>query len=156
MMTRNILGLIGAVMGVTGIGLLTGVAGSDAVGGWYEQLRHPFFAPPTWVFAPVWTVLYVMIGIAAWRVWSLGQLTHSRLFWFVVQLVLNYGWTLIFFNAHLIDWAFIDILALIAAVLLMMDHFREVSRLAFWLLVPYLLWISFAALLNLVYWILNA
>lgn len=124
---------------------------------WYAGLIKPPLNPPNWVFAPVWTVLCAFMAIAAWLVWKTrrsGCRRHGlRLFY--VQLALNFLWSWIFFSRHQIGTAFIDIMALWAAIFLTMLNFKKVSTTAAWLLVPYLAWVTFAGYLNLAFWRLN-
>jgi len=127
-----------------GIGGL-GVAGTADK---YQDLAQPSWAPPSWLFGPVWTVLYVLIAVSGWLVWS-------RVGWgralavFAVQLVLNALWTPLFFGAGQVWWALVDIVALWLAIGATVALFGQVSRLAAWLLLPYWAWVSFATALNL-------
>jgi tryptophan-rich sensory protein len=125
---------------------------------WYASLRKPPWNPPGWVFGPVWTLLYAMMAVAAWLVWRRGGLAAQRgpLAWFLVQLALNAAWTPLFFGLHRPDWAFLDIVLLWIAIAATLASFRRVHRGAAWLLVPYLAWVSFAAVLNFTLWRLNA
>jgi len=132
-------------------------AGSDAPG-WYTKLEKPFFTPPGWLFGPVWTVLYLSMGVAAFWVWRRGlqsRAVRTALAWFLAQLVLNALWTPVFFGFHRIGWAVAVILSLWFAIVGTIWRFREVSKGAALLLCPYLLWVSFAAVLNVSIWLLN-
>ena len=133
------------------IGGLAGLATQSAVNDWYVQLDKPGFVPPNWVFAPVWTVLYICMGVAAGLVWSHG-LHHiwvkTAMYHFVFQLLLNGMWSLVFFGLKHPLAAFLVILALIVMILLTMKWFRVVDRSAAKLLWPYLIWVCFAAVLN--------
>jgi translocator protein len=124
----------------------------------YDAFERPAWSPPGWVFGPVWTVLYVLMGVAAWLVWREGGWARQRgpLSLFLVQLALNALWTPLFFGAGLRGWAFAEILVLWAAILATLLQFRQVSRTAAWLLVPYLAWVTFAAALTFAVWRLNA
>ncbi len=123
-------------------------------GGWYAGLVKPSFNPPAWLFAPVWTVLYVLIAVAGWRVW---QREHTgwpmRLWW--VQLALNFLWTPVFFAANEIGLAFVVILLMLAAILCFIATAWRKDRVAAWLFVPYAAWVAFASVLNGSIWILN-
>ena len=136
----------------------TAVAGRvTTTGAWYDALRKPSFNPPSWVFGPVWTALYIMMAVAAWLVWrerGLGGARGPLALW-GVQLVLNVGWSILFFGARRPDLAFIEIVFLWAAIVATLLAFRRVRPAAGWLLVPYLAWVSFAALLNFTLWRLN-
>jgi translocator protein len=123
-------------------------------GDWYASLAKPEWNPPGWIFGPVWTVLYLMMAVAAWRVWR--RLGWCRALWiYLAQLLLNAAWTPIFFCAREIGWAFAEIVALWVAILCTVVAFRRVSRAAGWMLVPYLTWVSFAAILNFTLWRMN-
>ena len=145
------------------VSLVAGALGSLAVGGqgfssWYATIQKPGFTPPAWVFGPVWTILYLLMGVAAFLVWQKGlgsRPVRIALVWFLVQLVLNAAWTPVFFGLHRIGLAVVVILLLWAALLATMYYFFRVSRPAGVLLVPYLLWVSFAMVLNAAIWHLN-
>ncbi len=127
-------------------------------GEWYLSLTKPSWNPPGWIFGPVWSALYVMMGVAAWLVWRRGGFRAQRgpLTWFLVQLALNAAWTPLFFGLHRLGFAFAEMLLLWLAIVATLRAFRPVSRPATALLVPYLAWVSFAALLNFTLWRLNA
>jgi tryptophan-rich sensory protein len=132
--------------------------GREALDSWYANLNKPFFNPPGWVFGPVWTTLYALMAVSAFLVWQKGLDTRAvriALAFFVLQLILNALWTPLFFGAKMPLAAFIEILLLWAAILLTILTFAHVSRLAALLLVPYITWVSFAALLNASIWLLN-
>ncbi|MBB3949616.1 TspO/MBR family protein [Aureimonas jatrophae] len=113
---------------------------------WYRHLAKPWFTPPGWLFAPVWTVLYVLIGVAGWRAWRSGS-TPLLTAWFI-QLGLNFLWPSIFFSAHSPLVALVVIVGLLAAVLVFLVRVKARDRVAFWCFVPYAVWVAFAALLN--------
>lgn len=127
-------------------------------GAWYASLQKPSWNPPGWVFGPVWSVLYTLMAIAAWLVWKQGGFAaqNKPLTVFLVQLALNAAWSPIFFGLQRPDLAFAAILLLWLAIIATGWTFRPVSRPAAWLLVPYLAWVSFAAVLNGTLWWLNA
>lgn len=128
-----------------------------SVGSWYAGLAKPSWNPPGWVFGPVWTVLYAMMAVAGWLVWRKGQpASWHALRWFAIQLVLNVGWSAIFFGLQMPGLAFAEILVLWLAIAATLMTSWRVSRAAGLLLVPYLLWVSFAAVLNFAIWRLNA
>jgi len=126
-------------------------------GEWYASLRKPSWNPPGWIFGPVWTALYAMMAVAAWLVWRRGGFAAQRraLTMFLVQLALNAAWTPLFFGLHWPGVAFAEIVLLWLAIGATLFAFRPVSRVAAWLLVPYLAWVSFAAVLNFELWRLN-
>ena len=122
---------------------------------WYANLERPFFTPPNWLFGPAWTVLYICMAVAATLVWRQVGLRSAALGWWFIQLVLNTVWTLLFFGLRSPGLALVEIVFMWAAILVCMLHFRPISRTAFWLMVPYLAWVSFAAALNAGFWWLN-
>ncbi len=141
---------------------LAGVIGSiftaSAVPDWYSTLIRPELAPPNWVFAPVWTMLFILMGIAAFLIWRKGLQTKGVLFALVlfgVQLILNTLWSVVFFGFRNTALAFIEIGLLWLAIAATLVAFSRISRTAAVLLVPYILWVSFAAYLNYQFWALN-
>ena len=126
-------------------------------GEWYASLNKPSWNPPSWIFGPVWTFLYISMAVAAWLVWKQGGWKSQRraLSLYGVQLMLNAAWTPLFFGLHLPGWAFLEILLLLAAVVATLLAFWKASRIAGGLLVPYLLWVSFASVLNGTLWWMN-
>lgn len=123
-------------------------------GDWYASLNKPSFNPPGWVFGPVWTALYAMMGVSAWLVWRRGNAARPLAPW-LVQLALNAAWTPVFFGLHRMDVALVIIIAMWLAILATILAFRRHSRAAALLLVPYLLWVGFATVLNAALWQLN-
>ena len=131
---------------------------SGAIENWYETLKKPPGVPPNWVFGPVWTVLYAMIGISFALFWHRvpsGPAKQSGLVWFFVQLVLNLAWTPLFFGAHQIGVALIVIAVLLGTIIVTVVLFRKQDRLAGRLLIPYGIWVGYATYLNAGYWVLN-
>jgi benzodiazapine receptor len=148
--------------GFIAICLLTGALGgwvtSQSVVEWYPTLIKPAWNPPAWVFAPVWTTLYVLMAVAAWLVWKKtprGSGIRLALVLFFIQLALNCLWSFLFFGARSPGWAFVDIIVLLAALAATNWAFFKHSRLAGALMLPYLAWVSFAAFLNFAIWQLN-
>lgn len=127
----------------------------SAPGEWYAELTKPSWNPPSWIFGPVWTALYLTMAVAAWLVWKKDG-WRRPLWLFLFQLLLNAAWTPIFFGANQLGWAFVEILAMWAAILLTLLAFFRVSKLAGGLLIPYLCWVTFAAFLNYTLWRMNA
>jgi translocator protein len=127
-------------------------------GEWYEQLAKPSWRPPNWLFAPVWTLLYLTIAVSGWLVWREVGLAGGALALsiYLVQLLLNASWTPLFFGLHRPDLALLDIALLWLTISATMAVFYPLSASAAWLLLPYLLWVSFAAALNFSIWRLNA
>jgi tryptophan-rich sensory protein len=125
---------------------------------WYSTLHKPSYNPPNWLFAPVWVTIYILIGIAAYLVWKLrnGSATYkTTVIIYIIQLLLNLSWSIVFFGMHQIFAALIIIISLLVAIILNINWFGLFSKVAAWLLVPYLLWVSFASFLNLSIYILN-
>ena len=137
---------------VAGLGSL---ATTPNIPTWYATLSKPSWNPPNWLFGPVWTSLYAMMAVAGWLVWKReGWGTASLCF--AVQLVLNLAWSFIFFGAHQTGLAFLEIILLWLAIAATIISFWSVSKTAAALLIPYLLWVSFAAILNFTIWRLNS
>lgn len=146
---------------------LAGIVGSaftaPSVSGWYTTLVKPALNPPAWVFGPVWTTLFALMGIAAFLVWSsYAKATEDKkkrikvaLALFGIQLILNTLWSVIFFGLHSPGGALVEIVFLWLAILATIIVFVKISRTAAWLLVPYVLWVSFAGYLNYAIWALN-
>jgi len=152
---RKLLVSLTVCLGASGIGALFT---SQSVDGWYGMLQKPIFTPPNWVFGPVWTTLYIMMGVALYIVWDKhypGKQKTLAYFLFAVQLLINIGWSAVFFGLHSISGAMFIIIGLWAAIAATIQKFREISTIAAWLLLPYLLWVSFAGLLNYAFWHLN-
>ena len=148
-------GLIGACFAAAGVGSsLT----TPALDNWYAALAKPAWTPPNWVFGPVWSSLYFTMAIAAWLVWRRRNNQGARLALalFVLQLALNVVWSGLFFALRNPQAAFIEIVVLWGAILLTLVTFWRISRLAGWLLTPYLSWVTFAVSLNFAIWRLNA
>ena len=139
---------------------VTLVASSGAVfkpGAWYRTLAKPSWTPPDWVFPTGWTLLYVLIAIAGWRVWERLPLEAALLPMavYALQLGLNAGWSAVFFGLRRPDWAFAELACLWLAIVANILVFHPVDPLAAWLLLPYLAWVTFAGALNLAVWRLN-
>lgn len=140
---------------------LAGVLGSlftvPAIPGWYAGLVKPFFKPPNWLFAPVWTALFLLMGIALALVWRRKDHPEapSALRWFAIQWLLNVLWSVAFFGLHSPMLGLVDIVLLWAAIAMTIQRFRRISRPAAWLLAPYMAWVSFALILNAALWWLN-
>jgi tryptophan-rich sensory protein len=135
-----------------------GVGAMNLPGPWYAQLQKPALTPPDWVFGPVWTLLYLLMAVAAGMVWQKVGLWHARvaLGFYAVQLALNAAWSWLFFGLHQPGWALVDIGLLWLAIVATIAVFSRISAGAAWLTVPYLAWVSFASYLNFMLWRLNA
>jgi translocator protein len=139
---------------------LAGIAGSfftiSSISAWYSTLTKPALNPPAWIFGPVWITLYFLMGISLWLIWKSNSSEKKRAIWlFIIQLALNAIWSPIFFGAQSIGNALAVIVLLWAAIVLTILIFKKISKPAAWLLVPYILWVSFAAYLNFAIWMLN-
>ncbi len=138
-------------------GAIAGMYTSSAMTEWYASLNRPVFNPPGWVFGPVWTLLYILMGISLFLVWKSesGQVRNIAVGVFFVQLALNFAWSFIFFYSKMIGPALIEIIVLWITILIMMALFHKVRPLAAYINIPYLLWVSFATVLNASYYVLN-
>lgn len=142
--------------------LCAGMVGSlftrEAIASWYVFLKKPAFTPPDWLFAPVWTLLYILMGIAVFLIWRRGfdqfQVRESMII-FIIQLILNAGWSYAFFGLKSPLTGLIVIVPLWTAILLTIINFFKVSRVAACLLIPYIIWVSFATVLNFFFYLLN-
>ncbi|MDE1937833.1 MAG: tryptophan-rich sensory protein [Alphaproteobacteria bacterium] len=145
--------LFALLAGTLAVGFVASQVTVPNIPGWYAGLHKPGFNPPNWLFAPVWTSLYVLMAVAAWRVWRKAGLRPLALY--ALQLALNGAWSFIFFGAHTIGFALIEIVLLLAAVLATLGDFWGKDRLAGLFFVPYAGWVLFAGVLNAAIWRLN-
>ena len=158
MKRNNILKLVVVIAVSEFAGILGSLFTTQSIPTWYAALAKPALNPPNWVFGPVWATLYLLMAIAAFLVWRRGsenKYVKFALCIFCLQLLLNTLWSIVFFGLHAPWWAFVNIVLLWAAIAWTMVAFRKISHTAFYLLVPYLIWVSFAAYLNLAIAILN-
>lgn len=141
-----------------GLGAIAGIFTAEAVPNWYATLNQPSFNPPNWVFGPVWSALYVILGISFFMIWNTPQNRRRNIAIsvFLFQLLLNFGWSFLFFYFHIIGIALIEIIFLWINILTMMILFYRIKPLTAYLNIPYLLWVSFASILNAAYFILNS
>jgi tryptophan-rich sensory protein len=130
------------------LGILSGILSGSGDSEWYQQLLKPEFNPPSWIFAPVWTILYIMMGVALGDIWTQRESYKILLILFVVQLLLNLAWSPLFFWFHRIDFALYDLILLWLVIIIFMFHARRLNRVMI-LFIPYFLWVSFALVLNL-------
>ena len=178
---NNIFKLVLSILICELAGVIGAVFTTPQINSWYATLNKPSFNPPNWIFGPVWTILFIMMGISLYFVWSKkfnikneldfkGRKPGNKLSqkflsgsWqkaniiliFATQLILNIAWSFIFFGAHLPSVAFFEILMLWTAILFTIINFYRVSKIAAFLLIPYILWVSFASFLNYFIWVLN-
>jgi benzodiazapine receptor len=155
---RNIVKLIVSIVACQCAGLIGSLATTPNIPTWYATLEKPFFTPPSWLFAPAWITLYLLMAVAAFLIWRKG-LAHEgvkcALTLFLVQLVLNALWSVVFFGLQSPLYGMVVILALWIAILLTIIKFFRLSVAAGSLLLPYILWVSFASVLNISIWVLN-
>ena len=155
---KSITKLIISILIPLAVGAVSGLFTASSVNDWFKTLNKPWFNPPSWLFAPVWTILYIMMGIAFYIIWN----SHSKLekryngytyYW--LQLGLNFLWSFLFFYYKRPDLALIDIILLFIMIASTIFSFRKISKTAAWLLAPYLCWVAFATALNFEIWRLN-
>jgi len=154
---REILKLVASVLLCQIAGFLGSLFTTPAISTWYATLKKPFFTPPNWIFSPVWISLFILMGISLFFVWRRTDHPKFKIafIFFFVQLILNVLWSIFFFGLKLPLLGLVDIVLLWIAILLTIRHFSKVSKFAGVLLLPYLVWVSFATLLNFSLWILN-
>jgi tryptophan-rich sensory protein len=138
-----------------GVGAVGGFFTSSSVKTWFPTLCKPSWNPPSWLFAPVWTTLYIMMAIAGWAVWRDGRFMSVAGGLYVLQLILNFAWSWLFFGLKRPDLALIEVIMLWASILATLTAFWQINPLAGWLFVPYLAWVTFASFLNHAIWKLN-
>ncbi len=153
----NILKLIVSIILPLGLGSIAGIFTSGAIPSWYEMLNKPSFNPPNWVFGPVWTTLYFLMGISLFLVWkeSASIRRNQAIAVFMIQLVLNFCWSFIFFYFHRIGLALVEIILLWVSILIMILLFYRIRPIAAYINIPYFLWVTFASVLNGAYYFLN-
>ncbi|MDF0707292.1 TspO/MBR family protein [Flagellimonas okinawensis] len=157
-MKKRIVYITVSVLVCLAIGFLSSIATQSSVNDWYVTLNKPSFTPPNWLFAPVWTALYIMMGVAAGIVWSKGYhhiWVKTALYHFVFQLLLNALWSIVFFGLKNPLGGMVVILALLTMIILTIKWFKVISKPAALLMVPYVLWVAFASALNYKIWELN-
>ena len=140
------------------IGAIAGYFTSSSVQGWFATINKPSFNPPNWLFAPVWTALYILMGIAFYLVWKsepASVVKKTAITLYIIQLAFNFCWSFIFFYMHQPGWALVDIVLMWIFILLTIVWFGKITPAAAWLLVPYICWVSFATVLNFAVWKLN-
>jgi len=140
----NLIGALGAIW-------------TSSDGAWYKGIKKPSFNPPSWVFGPVWTLLFTLMGISLYLVWTSpsSKIRIIALILFAVQFLFNVAWSYLFFGINKPLWAFVEILILIGFILATIIYFFKVNKLSGYLLIPYILWVSFASFLNYSIWKLN-
>lgn len=130
------------------LGAVAGLATrTEAKSTWYTSLKKPDWTPPNYLFGPVWTVLYILMGLASYRVWKAGGRQEPMIL-YGVQLALNVAWSMLFFNAKSLSWALFDVLALLGVLVATTVAFYRIDRVAGYMMLPYLAWVAFAAALT--------
>jgi len=155
---KTTLKLIAAIIFAELAGIIGSLFTFSSIPTWYVTIIRPTFSPPNWIFGPVWTTLFALMGIALFLVWQKGIARKDvkvAVAIFLVQLILNTIWSIIFFGAHNIGGAFIEIIFLWLAILATIITFYKISKPAGYLLLPYIAWVSFAGFLNYTIWTLN-
>ncbi len=139
------------------IGGISGVATANNINTWFVELHKPIFNPPNYLFGPVWTTLYFLMGISLYLILQTPENSSRRkaIIIFVVQLFLNFCWSFIFFKFHLLGIAFTEIILIWISIIIMIYQFRKINKMAAYIQIPYLLWVSFASTLNGAIWFLN-
>jgi tryptophan-rich sensory protein len=147
----KIVKLLIAILGCQIAGVVGSIFTAPSIATWYATIEKPGFTPPNWVFAPVWTTLFVLMGVSAYLVWNKGlenKNVKMALLIFSIQLALNMLWSFLFFGLKSPLYAFFEILILWLVIMLTIVNFSRISKTASWLLIPYIIWVSFAAILN--------
>lgn len=156
---KNTLGLIIALLIPLSLGGIGALANNSSSSAWYQTLTKPSWNPPGWVFGPVWTTLYILMGLASWLIWRKRNdhqpEIQQALGWYSIQLFFNGIWSFIFFGMQYIHLALVNIVLLWSTLLITILHFFRIQRAAAGLLVPYFLWVTFATVLNATIWWLN-
>lgn len=155
---NNILKLIISIALPLAIGAVGSYFTIPEISGWYQTINKPSWNPPNWIFGPVWTTLYVLMGIALYLVWKTPNSIGNKkiaVSLFIIQLGLNFLWSVIFFSLHQPGWALVEIILLWIFILLTIFSFSPINKISAWLLVPYICWVSFAMILNYAIWQLN-
>ncbi len=147
-----------SVLTCLSIGGVSGFITSTEIPTWYVAVIKPSFNPPNWIFGPVWTTLYILMAISFWLIWKSdteSSIKNRAMTFFVIQLILNFFWSIIFFSLHQLGFALIEISLMWIFILFSIISFYPISKTASFLLIPYLLWVSFASVLNFAIWKLN-
>ncbi len=158
MKVQNPVALVAAVVSCIVLGSLGGIVTITGPGSWYALLAKPAFSPPGWLFAPVWTLLFILMGISLWMVWNKGagrRNVRIALGIFAVQFAFNIAWSFLFFGMQSPFLGLVDILILWVLILATIVCFYRVQRTAAYLLIPYILWVSFASFLNYTIYVMN-
>ena len=139
------------------LGAIAGMFTSQSVPEWYATLNRPSFNPPNWIFGPVWTTLYILMGISFFLIWKqeASKVRNRAILFFLLQLMLNFAWSFIFFYFNMIGLALVEIILLWISIVTMLVVFYKIKPIASYINIPYLLWVTFATVLNASYYVLN-
>jgi translocator protein len=152
-MQMDYLKLIISIVVCLAVGFIAGIWTSSSINSWYSTLNKPSFNPPNWLFGPVWTILYILMGISLYLVWNQNGSKIAIMF-FVLQLLLNFLWSFLFFQMKNPLIAFIEIIFLLAMIIITAIKFYPISTTAAYLMIPYIIWVTFASILNFsIYWL---
>ena len=157
MSKTQILKLLVSIILPLSLGAIAGMFTSQSVPEWYATLNRPSFNPPDWIFGPVWTALYVLMGISLFLVWKqdVSKERNLAILIFLFQLLLNFAWSFIFFYFNMIGLALVEIILLWISISVMLILFYKIKPIASYINIPYLLWVTFASVLNASYFLLN-
>jgi len=154
---KNLIALFVSLLLIEGIGFLSGFLSMSPASS-YENFNKPFFSPPGWVFPVVWTILFLLMAIALYRIWLIytsGGAAYKSLVLYIIQLFLNFLWPIVFFRFRLYAIAFLELLLLLVFILLTTFKFYRIDKTSAYLMIPYIAWVSFAGVLNYAIWIMN-
>lgn len=147
-----------AILACEATGIASAIISNTGMNAWFQAIQKPAWNPPSYLFGPVWTLLYCLMGISFWLVWTakVPESTKRNAYLiFGIQLFLNFWWSILFFKCHSPSLALVDIVLMVVTILLSIFAFAKFSKTAAWLLVPYISWVTFATILNYTIWILN-
>lgn len=147
-----------AVLICESTGVISGLIANTGMNPWFNTLNKPSWNPPAFLFAPVWTILYLLMGISLWLIWKSNTPAPQKInaiILFALQLFLNFWWSIIFFRFHSPGFALVEIVVMLLLILLTIISFSKLSKPAAWLLIPYIAWVAFATILNYSIWDLN-
>jgi benzodiazapine receptor len=155
-MNKKFILLLSSILLCLSAGFLGSIFTAPSIPTWYAALNKPAFNPPSWIFAPVWTFLYILMGISLYLI-LISKKKNKKLAikLFLAQLILNSLWSILFFGAHSLFLAFLEIILLWLTIIAAIYEFRKIEPNAAWLLIPYLIWVTFASYLNFTIWQLN-
>jgi benzodiazapine receptor len=154
-MPLNIIKLLICIFICEFAGIIGSIFNIKSIPKWYSKIKKPSFNPPSWIFGPVWTILYLLMGISLYLVWNSGKITTLVIIIFSIQLILNMVWSFLFFGIKKPGYAFAEIILLWISIISMMFVFYQISNIAGLIQIPYLMWVTFASVLNFSLWKLN-